>query len=352
MIRGRRPAGTTAVMLLVAASLGASTHMTSAREGPWRWIEVPMPSTGPSGHAMLVQDVAMVDHTRGWAVGAYGLLLRYADGRWRAAPSPTDQHLHSVQMTGAVDGWAVGERSTFLQLSGGTWTRVPVPFEANTIYDVEMLSSEYGWAVGYGGSIYRYESGAWRQVESPTGTTLYAVVAVDEQHAWAVGGSADLFRTTILEYREGMWRVDASFTRSADGFGDSLYDIAVGAEGTLYAAGNSGQLYRREGDRWTLSRWDEWESFHSIAIDDDGTVWIAGRRMDRALLIRADAGGRREVAMPPTRGGLRAVRTVGSDVWLLGNLPPAPGLLRHSYVLRYTAEVLPLRIWLPALPAN
>lgn len=86
----------------------------------------------------LMQDIAMVSPTDGWAVGDGAATVRYQNGTWTREGLTIHQYsLASVTLTSANDGWAVGYTNvepspyknayaTLFHLSGGVWTAYPL----------------------------------------------------------------------------------------------------------------------------------------------------------------------------------------------------------------------------------
>ena len=72
-----------------------------------------------SGTTQVLNGVAFVDETNGWAVGGGGAILHTVNGgaRWTAQAPGTTQTLYAVAFADADTGWAVGAR--------GTWVTVP-----------------------------------------------------------------------------------------------------------------------------------------------------------------------------------------------------------------------------------
>jgi hypothetical protein len=55
----------------------------------------------------LLDGVALVSPTEGWAMGFNRTFLHYTDGRWSLAASHHD-NLFGLTMVSATEGWAVG----------------------------------------------------------------------------------------------------------------------------------------------------------------------------------------------------------------------------------------------------
>lgn len=152
-------------------------------------------------------DVAFVDHQRGWAVGLApsfgpGKIISTADGgrTWteQAYPGFTDD-LQGIDCVDATHCWAVGGYSgDILFWDGSSWARQTPPPEAafSLLVAIDMVSQQRGWAVDDFGKIITTADGGstWAlQHEDPGGTTFKAVHFVDDQYGWVVGnGNVDL----------------------------------------------------------------------------------------------------------------------------------------------------------------
>jgi photosystem II stability/assembly factor-like uncharacterized protein len=97
-----------------------------------------------------LQDIDMVDEQTGWAVGDYGLILRFQDGTWRKIDSPViEDQLITVAAPSANEAWASGLKGNLLHYQDGQWQIVDRPGSFG-IRSIKMLNEYKGWAVGDG----------------------------------------------------------------------------------------------------------------------------------------------------------------------------------------------------------
>jgi hypothetical protein len=133
----------------------------------------------------------MVSATNGWAVGNYGVILRWNGSTWSSISSPTTRNLHTVHMVSASSGWAVGGdyfggSGIILRWNGSSWSVVPLPTTPELL-DVWMLSALDGWAVGYNGTLLHWNGSNWTAAASPSADTYTSVAMFTTNDGWAVG---------------------------------------------------------------------------------------------------------------------------------------------------------------------
>jgi hypothetical protein len=129
---------------------------------------VPLNWTSPTTSSLL--SVFMVSATDGWAVGAFGTIVRWDGINWANVASPTTYDLWSVFMVSVTDGWAVGGRNpgeTIIHWDGTNWSNVTTP-TTNSLASVFIVGASDGWAVGYLGTIIRWNGTEWVVPEFPT----------------------------------------------------------------------------------------------------------------------------------------------------------------------------------------
>jgi hypothetical protein len=183
--------------------------------------ETRTPTPTPTSHWVLYQrdppptnntlyDVDMVSAAEGWAVGAVGTILHYANGVWtREGVGLTNSDLHGVHMVldaqgQVVGGWAVGDlagttpdRPVILQYVGGHWqTYSTGGLTGVKLRSVFATSQEVGWAVGLDTGLnlskfLKWVDGQWqpdRNGPEVPGIVFNAVWLIADDEGWAVGG--------------------------------------------------------------------------------------------------------------------------------------------------------------------
>jgi photosystem II stability/assembly factor-like uncharacterized protein len=270
------------------------------------WLLYPYPS--PTGTPPTLYSVDMVSADEGWAVGASGTILHYANGLWNfEGAGLTSRDLRSVHMVvneqgQVVDGWAVGKltgltpnRPTILRYVSGSWQRdtnsEPLPVDLNGVF---ALDANVGWAVGDkldNRSVFlKLIGGRWlpdtNRPEVDANFNAIWLVASDE--GWAVG--------------EGGWY---GYYKSHD----SVSSFSPGRAGTV-----------------------DWHDIHVLRTAGGDVGWAAGDGLSLAYVSQTCPGGPCLVesgAPQPTFPSLYGVRLASAnDGWAVGQaLEGRPGAL-------------------------
>jgi hypothetical protein len=183
------------------------------------WTQTTLPtSSSPAG-------IALVPGFGGWAVGAYGTILRYdlrtggvtptsttlipsstttqtrtpaptnttscggaspdcsTSTRTRTAVPPTTQVTDTPITPSAT---VTASATSTPQCPLLTWHTIPNPVTA-LMQAVEAIAPDNVWAAGDDGYILHYDGTAWIQVTSPTTSTIYSLSATSEDDLWAAG---------------------------------------------------------------------------------------------------------------------------------------------------------------------
>ena len=210
-------------------------------------------------------SVAFADAQHGWIAGRSGLILHSGDGgdNWRAQPSGTDRHLFKVEVLDRQRAWAVGDWGTILAThdGGATWENRSLDRDV-ILNDQAWPDADHGWIVGESGAIFVTTDAGKTWNEQPSGVekTLFGVCFTDLQHGWAVGLDGILIRTTdggqTWQVQQGSAEVGAlEQVGFQEALGNpSLYDImvagkygyAVGDIGTVLASEDGGATWQRK----------------------------------------------------------------------------------------------------------
>jgi hypothetical protein len=219
-------------------------------------------------------DVAGTSPKDIWAVGitrpsAFATLIEHFDGSsWSVVPSPDPVRdaeyldLASVVALAPDDVWAVGgyhdesgvSRTFAEHWDGAAWSLVRTPNRGpgdNTLHGLTSVGGNL-WAVGsstdrrglYRTLSMRYDGASWSIVDTANagagGDELDAVAGDAAGGLWAVGGATDGAdaRRTLTERADGggSWDRVRSLTVGID---DTLYGVAVGLDGEVWAVGAS-----------------------------------------------------------------------------------------------------------------
>ncbi len=233
----------------------------------------------------------------------------------------------SLLLDAASDGsriLAVGERGHVLvsQDRGTSWQRAAVPTRS-MLTAVQLLAGGQAWAVGHDGLILHSADGGLSWVvrrSSPTGdAVLLDVWFVDPRHGVAGGAYGELLSTA-----------DGGTTwqrRGDDAQGVHVNAIAAAADGSLYAAGESGLILRSDdrGASWQALPSPYEGSLFGVLATDDGALLVYGLRGH--LFRSADRGASwQQIATATTATLFAGLQRAGGEIVIAG----AEGVLLRS----------------------
>ncbi|HEX8697867.1 MAG TPA: vanadium-dependent haloperoxidase [Myxococcaceae bacterium] len=218
--------------------------------------------------------------------GANATILRYENGQFARMRTPglARQTVYGLWGARPDDVYAVGSvsgRGGFLWHFDGTeWREVALPAEAmprTPDGDFPGLFKVWGngrgdvYVVGALGVVLRSREGGAFEV-LPTGTTsrLFTVYGAGNTVV-VVGGSTT---GEILELSPS-----GQFLRREPAEAPLLQGLAVAPDGTAWATGFQGEVYRRTSGRWSKVEHGQTpavESLHAAWVDPDGGLWAVG----------------------------------------------------------------------------
>lgn len=249
------------------------------------WARV---ETGHRGHLWWVHAFAPDDVLAG---GQNGAILHYDGSTWTRQDTPGlgRETVFGIWGASPDDAFAVGGfggRAGFIwHYDGTTWTPLALPpdmpLAANGdwpgLFKVWGDATGRVWVVGGGGLMLRSEDGSrFEVVETPTEDTLFTIAGATDgagaaRHLVAVGGAANC---SLLQATDG------AFEDASPAAAPLLQGVAVRADGSAWASGFQGAIYRRQG----TGAWQEIDhgldlsvgSLHATWIDPEGGVWMVG----------------------------------------------------------------------------
>lgn len=249
-------------------------------------------------HALAPDDV--------FISGSGGTILRF-DGTTlvrQATPGLAAHTVFGLWASGPSDVWAVGGvsgRYGFIwHFDGATWQDVPLPdaVPLNNQGELPALFKVWGrgpddvYVVGGDGLLLHYDGNAWAVVPTATDELLFTVHGDDDEVVIVGGGNNG---------------VVLSGDGDAEGPSDAplLQGVHVGPDGTFWACGARGTIYRRlPGKDWAqvenvpdLNP----ESLHAIWVDPEGSVWTVGGgvlspALDQGVVLRGRPSSAEEIA--------------------------------------------------------
>ena len=217
--------------------------------------------------------------------GSDASLVRYEAGEFERIPTPgLGKHtVYGVWASTGDDVYAVGAsagRNGFIwHYDGTTVTDVPLPDgipededrDQPGLFKVWGSSADEVWVVGGRGVVLRGNAKDGFALERTSGEhTLFAVAAANDKVS-IVGGTSE---GLVLE-RDG----DELSERTPEN-APLLQGVSIAPDGTTWAAGVGGAIYRQHADGWATVDpgldFSAAESIHSIWVDPDGGVWGVG----------------------------------------------------------------------------
>ncbi|MBM4395860.1 MAG: hypothetical protein FJ087_09235 [Deltaproteobacteria bacterium] len=264
-----------------------------------------------------VSDVEAIDvlpNGSGWAVGSGGLVAEVKAGGHLTALTPLQggPGLHGVWTEGPKSAWAVGDGGIVARFKGLLWSTQKIP-NAPKLRAVHGMGDKV-LAVGDDGVAFVLDGGEWTAATTGVEAGLAAVRFTAPDEAWAVGAGG-----TVLKWTGGAFSVvDVPTSRN-------LWALAVGADGTLWVAGD-GIVATLTGGKWTpmFSMLDgDLRAVHVLAKDDV----IAVGKLGSVFRFDGRNWARHEVEEVPLEDGGTQPFTSGlygvwaskpDDVWVSG----------------------------------
>ncbi len=235
--------------------------------------------------------------------GSDALVLRYRDGAFDRMDTPGlgKSIVFGVWAASDADVYAVGSeqgRNGFIwHYDGAAWASLPLPAEVPTdanrdvpsFFKVWGASSSDVWVVGDRGVVLRGNArDGFRSIASGSSERLFTVHGNGELVAM-VGGAGNGW--ALEAQAEGLLPI----TPPGSGL---LQGVCVSAEGTIWAVGAGGSIYKRGA---TDAAWQQVlsdtpvQSLHSVWVDPDEGVWSVGGNvltndLDSGVVLHAELG--------------------------------------------------------------
>jgi eukaryotic-like serine/threonine-protein kinase len=208
-----------------------------------------------------------------WAVGEYGTVVHFANGRWSVIQGEVVETLHTIALDSSVSGWIASTSGSLIDLRD--LMLAPIPLRRGHVRALAIDDVGDGWAVGDNSLILRLTQGTWK----PTTTSmdwgnLYGVDHREPGEAWAVGANGLLLRINDFGWQEG------PVLRLPD-----LHGIAFNRRGEGWAVGENGSFAWFNRDAWTLPSVASPTpiTLRSVAWLHDDEAWAVG---DHGIVLR------------------------------------------------------------------
>jgi photosystem II stability/assembly factor-like uncharacterized protein len=319
----------------------------------------------PRAHHLNLLGVAFNGPSSAFAVGQFGVILRWDGTSWSEDPqslSLTPSQLNAVAFAADGEGWAVGANGTILHYDGQRWSiEDPPPAASGENISSIAVAGPEAFAVAGGNLIVRRPGGGWEALEDsllpnnpkPAPGQLRLVAGLPDGGVIAAGRSIMLVREAAgrsFEYAEqplsGVAVALAPF-REASGKLRAYVSVAppvnlLSGEVGGFPPGD-GELLRQSESGWQdLSR----SQYAGNVIGGDGAV-----KSDPVLAVATDPTGEHAWAVGGYDGTEDAAHQGTTEV-----LSARPAGWRTASIWRYdttgNAQPSGLTSFAPSLPAR
>ena len=304
-----------------ALVVGYGGKIIGTADGGRNWTVV------PSGVDQALYSIYVAGE-HAWIVGQDGLILHSADNAktWKPQESNAEftesdgvkkrAYLFAITGIDAQHLWAVGDRSTLVSSAdgGATWTYQKVKASGETdaeeelaaadpvFYDVRFTDPTHGWVVGeFGKILYTADGGTtWteqnKSLLEKSGyfdpldlPSLFGLFVLDPQRAIAAGLEGHVARTTDGGLQWAYDPLDVGEIKMQD----PLFDVEEFSDGSGWAVGAAGEIFRREAGEASWKRanigQDVLTWLRALAFSDQQNGWIVG---GFGLIFRTTDGGK------------------------------------------------------------
>jgi ligand-binding sensor domain-containing protein len=223
-----------------------------------------------------------------WIAASFGL-ARFDGAAWTDVVTELSGTDALGSLAAAPDGsiW-VGERDSAAvrRFDGRSWVSYgPADGLPEGGLTASVVVTKGVVFVGTRAGIYRLAGSRWEPVEPPVvvPTSLDSLLAVSRDELWATGDRWGPGQGGVWHFENGAWTRESIDPGHPGGV---VNDLVFAPDGTLWAAGEDGVAYRRDG-HWTIA---DASQANEIAIDRTGTVWyvqiVPGWGMGSSFALR------------------------------------------------------------------
>jgi photosystem II stability/assembly factor-like uncharacterized protein len=279
-------------------------------------------------------DVDTAGGFKVWAVGAAACLLVSADdgNTWSRQelpgaelPFPDEISFNQIQAVDFVDstrGWIVGASGLMFRTrdGGSSWERLRMGSASDSqpsYIDVKFVSATLGWVTTTDGRFFRTSDGGlnWQEEFLPSGGLLLQTIAATSANTVWVGGTGGV----VFASQDASSGPGGTYDFNLTGAFAHLNDVHFPSRTTGYAVGEFGTVLRSTdgGRNWSQLQSAPFGTFTGVFFIDDQTGWIAGSGGIFATTDGGESWARQST--PSGIGALNAVYMIDANVgWAVG----------------------------------
>ncbi len=181
-----------------------------------------------------------------YAVGESGKMVRFQAGKWSTVVTGIYSHLYAVHGLGGANIVAVGADGTVLRWNGLKWKAETwdeaATWKTTSFRAVWAHSASKLWVGGDDGVIIMNDGGTWALQPTPSPNQVRGLWGLSDQNVWAATNGA-LFRF------QTQWATETLSDNASVSF-RAVVGL-TGVNGTVFAAGDGGKLYKFDGLSWS-----------------------------------------------------------------------------------------------------
>lgn len=257
-----------------------------------------------------INAVTMVNADLGWAVGYWGEILRYRNGKWNVFYTWPTEYLQDVDFGNARFGMAVGNDGAGAVFNGTAWKSAAIPTTAD-MYGVNVPPGQntVAWAVGQNGNVWRWSGGAngyWSRWNLGITAQLHDVYFSSDTDGWLCGNRGRVFHFTGEKWSAVNAATTANF--------HCIYALSAN---NVWAGGGGGTLFHYEGVSWVRTATPTTNAIREMAFNGPIDGWAV---CDGGVVLRYNGIEWKKVAIdPPTSENFSGMYMVNTSTgWAVG----------------------------------
>lgn len=289
------------VCMTIVVAVTATACFTYASSG---WLQHKTPTEKD------INAVTFVNDNNGWAVGYWGEILRYRNGRWVINYTWPTQYFQDVAFGTANFGLAVGYQGSGAVFNGVKWKFAGMPTNRNILgVVIPPGQNSVAWAVGERGTVFRWtggNKGAWSRWDIGVLAVLHDVHFSNPDDGWLCGNNGKVFH-----FANAKWTAVSAATTT------NFFCIYALSENNVWAGGAGGYIFHYEGVSWVRVVTPTTAAIREMAFTAPTEGWAV---CDDGVILRYDGvGWKKYETIPPTSESFSGLYMVdGTHGWAVG----------------------------------